>query len=72
MNSGNPPTFPSKGKAERDFIILLVFTLPFIIKFAVFVAPLAPPEGKPARFLKFLTDVGLTVVQYKIYSETHR
>src|SRR5690606_39303131 len=66
ISSGNPPLLPSKGNAERDCSIFLDFTCPCIIKLAVFVEPLAPPEGNPAKFLKSLTFLGLTVVQEKI------
>ncbi len=40
-----------------------MFTLPLIIKSAVFVTPLAPPEGNRAAFLKSSIEVGFVVVQ---------
>lgn len=63
ISSGNPPLFPSKGIAGCDLITSLTFALPFIKNSAVFVAPLAPPDGKPAAFLKLLTVLGSTVVK---------
>ena len=57
-----PPLFPSNGKADLDLIISADLTVPLIRKSAVFMAPLAPPDGKPAASLKLLTVLGSIVV----------
>ncbi len=62
ISSGSPPLFPSNGNADLDSIIFEALALPLIRKSAVFVDPLAPPDGKPAASLKLLTDRGSLVV----------
>ena len=58
ISSERPPLFPSNGNAGLDLIISAAFAFPLIRKSAVFVASLAPPDGKPATSLKLLTVRG--------------
>ena len=58
ISSGRPPLFPSSGSAALDSMISEALALPLIRKSAVFVDPLAPPDGKPAASLKLITVRG--------------
>ena len=63
MSSGRPPIFPSNGNADLDLMTSKALACPLTKKSAVFVAPLAPPDGKPAASLKLPTVRGSLVVQ---------
>jgi hypothetical protein len=62
MSSGRPPLFPSSGSADLDWMTSEAFARPLTRKSAVFVAPLGPPDGRPAASLKLLTVRGSLVV----------
>ena len=69
INSGSPPLFPSKGKADLDLIISKELASPLIRNSAVFVAP---PDGNPAASLKLLIVRGSVVVHENPCARAYR